>query len=83
MGPPPPPFGTSTKIAKGLCVSHHGYNDKRPEMDAQLAKLQVTSKRIHATEVAQRLRGSMMASVLHGRCLNGAECHYIINRQTQ
>lgn len=52
-------------------------------MDAKLAKLQVTSKRIHAAGGAQRLRGSMMAWVLYGRCLYSAECHYITKHQTQ
>lgn len=52
-------------------------------MDAGLARLQATSKRIRATGGAQQLRGAMMASVLYGRCLYGAKCRYITKRQTQ
>lgn len=29
------------------------------------------------------MRGNMIASALYGRCLSGAECHYITKRQTQ
>lgn len=60
-----------------------GTTMKHLEMDAKLAKLQATSKRILATGGAQRVRGTMMASVLYGRCLHGAECHSISKRQSQ
>lgn len=42
------PYGVSTKVAKDPGVSHYGYNDKHPEVDAKLATLQVTDKRILA-----------------------------------
>lgn len=76
-------YGVAAQVTKDLGVSHHGYNDKHPQLDGKLKELQVTSGRIRSTGGAQRVRAHMMASVLYGRCLYGAESHYIAKRQAQ
>lgn len=64
-------------------MHHHGYKDKGPELDTKLAGLQVTSQRIKATSGSRQLRGTMMASVLYGKCLYGSGCHYINRKRTR
>lgn len=77
------PYGTSTRVDKVLGVCHYGYNDKHQDMEATLAADVASHQHEDQSLGGQKLRGSMMASVLYGQCLYGAECHYIIKRQTQ
>lgn len=70
------PYGEVTHVAKHPGAHHYGCKDKHPELGAKLQGFLTASLRI-------TLRATMVASVLHGRCMYGSGCHYITKRQTQ
>lgn len=54
---------------------------ENPELDAKLAAMHQTAKRISVTGGTQRMWCTIAGSVLCGRRLYGAECCYITERQ--
>lgn len=68
--------GTAVEVAKDLRISHYGYGGTHPELSGDIHAPQTAARRICLTGGAQRARCNVAASLLFGRCLYGAECHY-------
>lgn len=68
--------GTAVAVAKDLGIHHYAYGHAHPELSKRIDSLREPTRRISSTKGTQS-----MASIPSEKCLYGAECHYITERQ--